>query len=65
MLTLSEILQAQNGFKPQEEQSQNTTGGVLNSFQSGLGLADMLKKAGIFGGAGAAGAAVPPVPPVA
>ena len=64
-MTLSEILQAQNGFN-QNGQQQNSAGNFMNGFQGGLNFADALKKAGIFGGAGATEAAVVPpvIPPV-
>lgn len=66
MLTITDILQAQNGFKQEDKGNKNTTGNIIGSFQSGLNLADLIKNAGILGGsgAGATAAAVPPVPPV-
>lgn len=67
---MSDILQAQNGFKQPDQQNQESSGNVLSSFQSGLKFADLLRNAGILGGsgtgagAGAAASTVATVPPV-
>ena len=66
MLSLSEILNAQNGFAPQKEGQQNQSGNILGSFQNGFDLGEALKKAGLFGAGSAEGAvgtsAIPAVP---
>lgn len=69
MLTLSKILEAQNGYKPagSEQGQSDAIGSIMGGIQNGIQLHDILKKAGILGGTGATGAegaAVSAVPPV-
>lgn len=66
MLSLTDILQAKNGFKQENDgNSQDTVNNMLGGVQSGIKISDLLKNAGILGGSQAgAVSAVPPVPPV-